>query len=74
MLMQISMLNRLISLQKLEKISTVAETNKTKLEKEAKRLEKHANSSCECWIWLLLFLVCATFISMVMFIRLFPKQ
>ncbi|XP_074650776.1 vesicle transport protein USE1-like [Tubulanus polymorphus] len=52
----------------------LADTNYAKLKVESDRLEVHTKKSCNWWLWIMLFMVCLTFIWMVIFIRLFPKS
>ncbi|KAL4608044.1 vesicle transport protein USE1 [Arapaima gigas] len=50
-----------------------ADVNFEKLKTESERLEQHAKKSVNWFLWLMLVLVCFTFISMILFIRLFPR-
>ncbi|KAJ8408236.1 hypothetical protein AAFF_G00256500 [Aldrovandia affinis] len=50
-----------------------ADLNFEKLKTESERLEQHTKKSVNWLLWLMLILVCFTFISMILFIRLFPK-
>ncbi|KAJ8277350.1 hypothetical protein GJAV_G00074240 [Gymnothorax javanicus] len=50
-----------------------ADLNFEKLKTESERLEQHTKKSVNWFLWLMLILVCFTFISMILFIRLFPK-
>ncbi|XP_023674719.1 vesicle transport protein USE1 isoform X2 [Paramormyrops kingsleyae] len=50
-----------------------ADLNFEKLKTESERLEQHAKKSVNWFLWLMLVLVCFTFISMILFIRLFPR-
>ncbi|KAG7487960.1 hypothetical protein MATL_G00029100 [Megalops atlanticus] len=50
-----------------------ADLNFEKLKTESERLEQHTKKSVNWVLWLMLILVCFTFISMILFIRLFPK-
>ncbi|XP_061883448.1 vesicle transport protein USE1 [Entelurus aequoreus] len=50
-----------------------ADVNLEKLKTESERLEQHAKKSVNWLLWLMLVLVSFTFISMILFIRLFPR-
>ncbi|KPP68257.1 vesicle transport protein USE1-like, partial [Scleropages formosus] len=50
-----------------------ADVNFEKLKTESERLEQHAKKSVNWFLWLMLVLVCFSFISMILFIRLFPR-
>lgn len=50
-----------------------ADMNFEKLKTESERLEQHAKKSVNWLLWLMLILVSFTFISMILFIRLFPR-
>nr|XP_057930364.1 vesicle transport protein USE1 [Doryrhamphus excisus] len=50
-----------------------ADLNFEKLKTESERLEQHAKKSVNWLLWLMLILVSFTFISMILFIRLFPR-
>jgi len=58
--------------KKITDSTRLADTNLAKLKVESERLEAH-NKTCSWWIWLMLVVVMATFISMVLFMRLFSK-
>ncbi|XP_013789121.1 vesicle transport protein USE1-like [Limulus polyphemus] len=58
----------------IEKSSKLADKNYGQLKIESDRLEKHAHRSCNWWLWLMIGLVCLTFLWMIMFIRLFPRR
>ena len=65
-----------MDVEKLDGAAQQAEANAQRLSVEGKRLETLANApaaTCSCTVWLTLILVVFTFISMVVFIRLFPK-
>ncbi|XP_069595263.1 vesicle transport protein USE1 isoform X1 [Ranitomeya imitator] len=51
----------------------LADQNFEKLKTESDRLEQHAKKSVNWLLWLMLIFVCCTFISMILFIRLFPR-
>uniref|UniRef100_UPI00398F4BBF vesicle transport protein USE1-like isoform X1 n=1 Tax=Pristiophorus japonicus TaxID=55135 RepID=UPI00398F4BBF len=51
----------------------VADQNFEKLKVESERLEQHTKKSVNWLLWLMLVVVCFTFISMILFIRIFPK-
>lgn len=50
-----------------------ADLNFEKLKTESERLEQHTKKSVNWLLWLMLILVSFTFISMILFIRLFPR-
>ncbi|KAJ7421219.1 hypothetical protein WISP_43648 [Willisornis vidua] len=51
----------------------MADQNFEKLKDESDRLEQHAKKSVNWLLWLMLIVVCFIFISMILFIRIFPK-
>ncbi|GCC28667.1 hypothetical protein chiPu_0007099 [Chiloscyllium punctatum] len=51
----------------------MADQNFEKLKVESERLEQHTKKSVNWLLWLMLVVVCFTFISMILFIRIFPK-
>ncbi|XP_072100167.1 vesicle transport protein USE1 [Mobula birostris] len=51
----------------------MADQNFEKLKVESERLEQHAKKSVNWLLWLMLVVVCFIFISMILFIRIFPK-
>ncbi|XP_063003077.1 vesicle transport protein USE1 isoform X2 [Elgaria multicarinata webbii] len=51
----------------------LADRNFEKLKDESDRLEQHAKKSVNWLLWLMLIVVCFIFISMILFIRIFPK-
>ncbi|XP_048353620.1 vesicle transport protein USE1 isoform X3 [Sphaerodactylus townsendi] len=51
----------------------LADQNFEKLKDESSRLEQHAKKSVNWLLWLMLIVVCFIFISMILFIRIFPK-
>ncbi|KAJ6664312.1 hypothetical protein lerEdw1_008531 [Lerista edwardsae] len=51
----------------------LADQNFEKLKDESDRLEQHAKKSVNWLLWLMLIVVCFIFISMILFIRIFPK-
>ncbi|XP_067824559.1 vesicle transport protein USE1 [Heptranchias perlo] len=51
----------------------MADQNFEKLKVESERLEQHTKKSVNWVLWLMLVVVCFTFISMILFIRIFPK-
>lgn len=61
-------------LQALDGSSTLADSNESRLKAEADRLAAFNKRACNCWVWLVLLLVCFAFISMVLFIKIFPKR
>ncbi|XP_070542150.1 vesicle transport protein USE1-like [Ptychodera flava] len=52
----------------------LADVNYDRLKVESDRLEAHTKKSCNWWVWILLLVVCITFLWMIMFIRMFPKK
>ncbi|KAM6963317.1 vesicle transport protein USE1 [Aplochiton taeniatus] len=50
-----------------------ADVNFEKLKTESERLEQHTKKSVNWFLWLMLILVSFIFISMILFIRIFPK-
>lgn len=50
-----------------------ADLNLEKLKTESERLEQHTKKSVNWLLWLMLILVSFTFISMILFIRIFPR-
>lgn len=50
-----------------------ADMNFEKLKTESERLEQHTKKSVNWLLWLMLILVSFSFISMILFIRIFPK-
>ncbi|KAK7889503.1 hypothetical protein WMY93_025063 [Mugilogobius chulae] len=50
-----------------------ADLNFEKLKTESERLEQHTKKSVNWLLWLMLILVSFTFISMILFIRIFPR-
>uniref|UniRef100_A0A1A8DTF9 Vesicle transport protein USE1 n=1 Tax=Nothobranchius kadleci TaxID=1051664 RepID=A0A1A8DTF9_NOTKA len=50
-----------------------ADMNFEKLKNESERLEQHTKKSVNWLLWLMLILVSFTFISMILFIRIFPR-
>uniref|UniRef100_A0A3P8W970 Vesicle transport protein USE1 n=1 Tax=Cynoglossus semilaevis TaxID=244447 RepID=A0A3P8W970_CYNSE len=50
-----------------------ADVNFEKLKTESERLEQHTKKSVNWLLWLMLILVSFTFISMILFIRIFPR-
>ncbi|XP_043946681.1 vesicle transport protein USE1 [Protopterus annectens] len=51
----------------------LADHNLEKLKTESERLEQHTKKSVNWLLWLMLVFVCFVFISMILFIRIFPK-
>ncbi|CAL8308387.1 unnamed protein product [Lota lota] len=50
-----------------------ADVNFEKLKTESERLEQHTKKAVNWLLWIMLFLVSFTFISMILFIRIFPR-
>ncbi|XP_063770461.1 vesicle transport protein USE1 [Pseudophryne corroboree] len=59
--------------QTLSQSLRLADHNSEKLKTESDRLEQHAKKSVNWLLWMILIFVCFTFISMILFIRLFPR-
>ncbi|XP_063311514.1 vesicle transport protein USE1 [Pelobates fuscus] len=59
--------------QTLSQSMKFADQNFEKLKTESDRLEQHAKKSVNWLLWIMLIFVCFTFISMILFIRIFPK-
>lgn len=59
--------------KKLEESVKITDTNFSKLKKESDRLEKHTQT-CSWWIWIMLVIVTVTFLSMILFMKLFSKK
>uniref|UniRef100_A0A915EPT5 Vesicle transport protein USE1 n=1 Tax=Ditylenchus dipsaci TaxID=166011 RepID=A0A915EPT5_9BILA len=56
-------------------MQSVAEANRSNLEREGKRLEHHASKSCFEWTMLLMVVfIIWSFIAMVVFMKVFPKR
>ncbi|NWT83511.1 USE1 protein, partial [Lanius ludovicianus] len=51
----------------------MADQSFEKLKDESERLEQHAKKSVDWLLWIMLIVVCFIFISMILFIRIFPK-
>lgn len=58
--------------QKIVDSQRLADINISKLKVESERLEAHTKS-CSWWVWVMLVIVIMTFISMVLFMRIFSK-
>jgi len=63
----------MVSFQKLEESVKITDTNFSKLKTESDRLEKHTQT-CSWWIWIMLVIVTFTFLSMILFMKLFSKK
>uniref|UniRef100_V9KPL0 Vesicle transport protein USE1 n=1 Tax=Callorhinchus milii TaxID=7868 RepID=V9KPL0_CALMI len=59
--------------QTLTQSMRMADQNFEKLKVESERLEQHTKKSVNWLLWLMLVFVCFIFISMILFIRIFPK-
>lgn len=59
--------------QTLSQSLRMADQNFEKLKTESDRLEQNAKKSVNWLLWLMLIVVCFIFISMILFIRIFPK-
>lgn len=62
-----------LCLQTLSQSMRQADLNFEKLKTESERLEQHTKKSVNWLLWLMLILVSFTFISMILFIRIFPR-
>ncbi|MBN3282451.1 USE1 protein, partial [Polyodon spathula] len=51
----------------------MADVNFEKLKTESERLEQHTKKSVNWLLWIMLIVVCFIFISMILFIRIFPR-
>nr|XP_033813137.1 vesicle transport protein USE1 [Geotrypetes seraphini] len=51
----------------------MADQNLEKLKTESDRLEQHAKKSVNWLLWIMLIVVCFIFVSMILFIRIFPR-
>jgi len=60
--------------QVMEHSNELAQKNDDKLKAETERLQERNTSPCRCWIWMLLSVVCFTFIAMVWIMKLFRKR
>ncbi|KAF0296754.1 Vesicle transport protein USE1 [Amphibalanus amphitrite] len=58
----------------LERSTALTDKNTGRLERESQRLAEFSRRACRCWLWIMLAVVCATFMGMVVFIRLFGKK
>ncbi|KAL0279313.1 UNVERIFIED_CONTAM: hypothetical protein PYX00_000902 [Menopon gallinae] len=56
-------------IQTIQKSTSIAEKNFSKLKLESARLEEHNKRACKCWLWTLMLIVIVIFINMVFFIR-----
>lgn len=66
---------RIVNMDKemLDKSNMQAERNRARLQTESSRLSEINSRCCRCWLWLMIAVVCVTFLGMVVFIRLFQK-
>lgn len=58
----------------LAKVASSADGVSSKMMKNTDKLSEFVRKGCQCGIWVALVLVTCTFLMMVVFIRLFPKQ
>jgi SNARE protein 1 len=58
----------------LDGASRHADSNLSGLRQNSDRLTDFVRRSCQYWLWISLVLVCASFLWIVMFIRMFPKR
>lgn len=49
--------------QTIEKSSVLADQNFSRLKVESDRLEDHSKRACKCWIWVMMMIVMAVFVS-----------
>lgn len=56
----------------LQQATKSTESNLSNLKTESTRLDAHMKKGSS-WLWVCLFIVCATFMAMIIFIRFFPK-
>ncbi|KAK1157060.1 vesicle transport protein USE1-like [Acipenser oxyrinchus oxyrinchus] len=59
--------------QTLTQSMRMADVNFEKLKTESERLEQHTKKSVNWLLWIMLIVVCFIFISMILFIRIFPR-
>eukprot|EP01134_Creolimax_fragrantissima_P001804 CFRG1804T1 len=59
-------------IETLDRISSMADTNQSKLATEGERLKKHMEVYASCWIWIALLIVAVVFVFMIIFIRIIP--
>ncbi|MGH0168653.1 UNVERIFIED_CONTAM: hypothetical protein FKN15_001097 [Acipenser sinensis] len=59
--------------QTLTQSMRMADVNFEKLKTESERLEQHTKKSVNWLLWIMLIIVCFIFISMILFIRIFPR-
>lgn len=60
--------------QVLEGASRHADSNLSGLRQNSDRLTDFVRRSCQYWLWISLAIVCFSFLWIVVFIRMFPKQ
>lgn len=58
----------------LSKVASGADAVGLKMQKNTDKLTEFVRKGCQCGIWIALVLVTSTFLMMVIFIRMFPKQ
>jgi len=58
----------------LENLNSSAVKNSDNLKSVNDHLSERVSRSCNCWIWVMLFLIMMVFIMMVLFMKLFPKR
>lgn len=58
----------------LENSTKLVDKNFQKLKKESDRLEEMNKRRCSWWLWIMLTIVCVTFILMILFIKFFPAR
>ncbi|KAK8374278.1 hypothetical protein O3P69_007776 [Scylla paramamosain] len=58
----------------IDKANKTADSNQDHLKVQAERLSEYNKRACNFWIWIMIIFVCFMFISMVMFIRIFPRR
>ena len=62
------------NLKLLENLNSAADKNSDNLKTVNDHLSERVSRSCNCWIWIMLFLVMMVFIMMVLFMKIFPKK
>lgn len=58
----------------IEKSNKFTDQNYDRLKVESGRLDQHTKKTCNLWIWMMLVGVCASFMWMIMFMKMFPKK
>ncbi|XP_055947593.1 vesicle transport protein USE1-like [Argiope bruennichi] len=58
----------------LQKSTSLADDRHSQLKTESEKLETFVKKSCNWGVWIMILIVCFTFMWMIVFIRLFPKR